>query len=81
MSSTTELRTSPPACATSPAANWWITSVSYTHLASWRDKVAAQKWRQAGSEATRHRLVRVIRDYGMFDRREAPQFYPDAARK
>ena len=43
-------------------------------LASWRDKVAAQKWRQAGSEATRHRLVRVIRDYGMFDRREAPQF-------
>jgi hypothetical protein len=20
----------------------------------------------------------VVRDYGMFDRREAPQFYPDA---
>jgi hypothetical protein len=27
----------------------------------------------------RHRQVRVIRDYGMFDRREAPQFYPDVA--
>ena len=27
----------------------------------------------------RVRVVRVIRDYGMFDRREAPQYYPDAA--
>ena len=25
----------------------------------------------------RHRQVRIIRDYGMFERREAPQFYPD----
>jgi heme-degrading monooxygenase HmoA len=50
-------------------------------LASWRDKAAAQKWRPTGSDRIRHRLVRVIRDYGMFDRREAPQFYPDAARK
>jgi heme-degrading monooxygenase HmoA len=49
-------------------------------LASWRDKVTAQKWRPAGSDGVRHRLVRVIRDYGMFDRREAPQFYPDATR-
>jgi hypothetical protein len=22
--------------------------------------------------------VRIVRDYGMFDRREAPQYYPDA---
>jgi heme-degrading monooxygenase HmoA len=49
-------------------------------LASWRDKAAAEKWRPAGSDDIRHRLVRVVRDYGMFDRREAPQFYPDAAR-
>jgi heme-degrading monooxygenase HmoA len=26
----------------------------------------------------RLRHVRVVRDYGMFDRREAPQYYPDA---
>jgi len=26
----------------------------------------------------RLREVRVVRDYGMFDRREAPQYYPDA---
>jgi len=28
----------------------------------------------------RHRGVRIIRDYGMLDRREAPQFYPAVAR-
>ncbi len=24
--------------------------------------------------------IRVVRDYGMFDRREAPQYYPDITR-
>ncbi len=49
-------------------------------LASWRDATAAGAWapgRLAGVD-TRHRQVRVIRDYGMFDRREAPQYYPPA---
>jgi heme-degrading monooxygenase HmoA len=49
-------------------------------LASWLNKLAASGWTPApldnGSDV-RHRLVRVIRDYGMFDRREAPQFYPE----
>ena len=31
-------------------------------------------------EGARLRHVRVIRDYGMFDRREAPQYYPAAER-
>jgi heme-degrading monooxygenase HmoA len=51
-------------------------------LVSWRDQVAA-----AGFEGTislpdgaRVRRVRVVRDYGMFDRREAPQYYPDVSR-
>ena len=26
----------------------------------------------------RLRCVRIVRDYGMHDRREAPQYYPDA---
>jgi hypothetical protein len=26
------------------------------------------------------RTVRIVRDYGMFDRREAPQYYPEVAR-
>jgi hypothetical protein len=30
-------------------------------------------------EGTRLRRVRIARDYGMFDRREAPQYYPEAA--
>lgn len=33
-----------------------------------------------GDAVTRRREVRIIRDYGMFDRREAPQYYPVAAR-
>jgi heme-degrading monooxygenase HmoA len=52
-------------------------------LASWQDANAAAAWRPAGIPATksvRHRQVRVIRDYGMFERREAPQFYPDVQR-
>ena len=30
------------------------------------------------NDGARLRRVRIVRDYGMFDRREAPQFYPDA---
>jgi len=46
-------------------------------LVSWRDAAAAEAWQPPGET---HRRVRVIRDYGMADRREAPQFYPDVAR-
>jgi heme-degrading monooxygenase HmoA len=49
-------------------------------LVSWRDRAAAESFEAAVSlgEGARLRRVRVVRDYGMFDRREAPQFYPDA---
>ena len=33
----------------------------------------------AGVKALRHRIVRIVRDYGMRDRREAPQYYPEPA--
>ncbi len=49
-------------------------------LASWRNADAAQGWtpsRPDPVKSLRHRQVRVIRDYGMFERREAPQFYPE----
>ena len=51
-------------------------------LASWRDAAAAGAWRpRAGGQADlRHRTVRVVRDYGMFDRREAPQYYAEVKR-
>jgi len=52
-------------------------------LGSWRDSVAAGAWRPVAFEGVgevRHRQVRVVRDYGMFERREAPQFYPEVER-
>ncbi|WP_158902617.1 antibiotic biosynthesis monooxygenase [Burkholderia sp. L27(2015)] len=49
-------------------------------LMSWRDQGAAAAFEASAHlpEGARLRRVRVIRDYGMFDRREAPQYYPDA---
>ena len=49
---------------------------------SWRDHAAAEAFESKVSlqEGKRLRRVRVVRDYGMFDRREAPQYYPDAKR-
>jgi heme-degrading monooxygenase HmoA len=52
-------------------------------LASWCQSEAAERWRPRASNAIqslRNRQVRVIRDYGMFDRREAPQFYEEVRR-
>ena len=49
-------------------------------LGFWRDAAAAGTWvptRPEAAGALRHRRVRIIRNYGMFDRREAPQFFPD----
>jgi heme-degrading monooxygenase HmoA len=49
-------------------------------LASWRDAAAATAWipaQPAGAAPLHHRQVRIIRDYGMFERREAPQFYAE----
>jgi len=51
-------------------------------LASWRDQAAAEAFGAAAArpEGARLRRIRVVRDYGMFDRREAPQYYPDVSR-
>jgi heme-degrading monooxygenase HmoA len=49
-------------------------------LGLWPDLTAARGFspsRPEGGASMRHRCVRIIRAYGMFDRREAPQFYPD----
>jgi heme-degrading monooxygenase HmoA len=48
-------------------------------LLSWRDRAAAEAFEEAGPppQGARLRRVRVVRDYGMFDRREAPQYYPE----
>jgi heme-degrading monooxygenase HmoA len=49
-------------------------------LTSWCDAKAAEGFSPktpTGAKSLRHRSVRIIRDYGMFERREAPQFYPE----
>ena len=51
-------------------------------LGSWSSADAAGAWvpQLPPNGELRHRRVRVVRDYGMFDRREAPQFYPEVRR-
>ena len=49
-------------------------------LVGWRDIEAAKAWSPEkidGIQALRQRSIRIVREYGRFDRREAPQFYPD----
>jgi heme-degrading monooxygenase HmoA len=52
-------------------------------LLSWRNAAAAEAFAKAAKlpDDARLRIVRVVRDYGMFDRREAPQYYPEVERK
>ena len=51
-------------------------------LLSWRDAAAAEAGEREAAipGGARRRRVRIIRDYGMFDRREAPQYYTEVAR-
>jgi heme-degrading monooxygenase HmoA len=50
-------------------------------LISWRDPKSAETFekRSALPATLRTRQVRIIRDYGMHDRREAPQYYPEVS--
>ena len=44
----------------------------------WQTKAKAEAFVRANGSSPDRRLrqVRIVRDYGMFDRREAPQYYP-----
>jgi heme-degrading monooxygenase HmoA len=48
-------------------------------MLTWHDAEAAQAFEQTQvlRDGARLRRVRIVRDYGMFDRREAPQYYPE----
>ena len=49
-------------------------------LVSWKNAKAAGGWTPVNTgrfQTLWHRTIRIVRDYGMFDRREAPQFYPE----
>ena len=51
-------------------------------LMSWKTKANAEAFEKFAKFPPDGRLrhVRVVRDYGMFDRREAPQYYPSVER-
>jgi heme-degrading monooxygenase HmoA len=62
----------------------WFTSITEEGkrvlLVSWNDDQAARAFVPKGpgpGGTLRHREARIIRDYGMRDRREAPQYFPD----
>jgi hypothetical protein len=49
-------------------------------LINWRDAASARQFEESLKlpDDVRCRRVRIVRDYGMYDRREAPQYFPDA---
>ena len=62
-------------------------------LSFWRDEAALIRWREHGEHRAaqkrgrggifkdyRLRIASVVRDYGMFERAQAPQKYPDVKR-
>jgi len=52
-------------------------------LTSWGTAEDCARWAPsafAGGAALRHRVVRNVRDYGLFEREEAPQYYPKVDR-
>ncbi len=50
-------------------------------LCAWKDQASAIEFAKSAMvpDGSRIRGARIVRDYAMFDRREAPQYYPDAA--
>ena len=60
-----------------------LTSGDLILLMSWRTRGDAEAFEDTVGlpEGARLRRVRIVRDYGMFDRREAPQYYPDVTRQ
>jgi heme-degrading monooxygenase HmoA len=52
-------------------------------MMAWKSKEDADAFARSARlpPGGRIRQVRIVRDYGMFDRREAPQYYPDAERR
>jgi hypothetical protein len=49
----------------------------------WKRKADADAFAKSVMLPPRGRLrhIRIVRDYGMFDRREAPQYYPPVKRE
>jgi heme-degrading monooxygenase HmoA len=59
-----------------------LTPGDFILLTSWRTTADAEAFENTVKLPAGARLqrVRIVRDYGMYDRREAPQYYPEVAR-
>jgi len=73
-----------------PRAGGLVTWEVFDAVLTPGDAILMMVWKSKGDAAAlagsaklppggRLRHVRVVRDYGMFDRREAPQYYPEAS--
>jgi heme-degrading monooxygenase HmoA len=60
-----------------------ITPGEVIAVVTWRDHAAAEAFLgdAATPDVSRLRNIRIVREYGMFDRREAPQFFKEAQPK
>ncbi|PLQ00019.1 antibiotic biosynthesis monooxygenase [Cupriavidus pauculus] len=52
-------------------------------VATWRDESAALAYEMSARvpNDVRQRTIRIVREYGMFDRREAPQYFDEVRRE
>ena len=52
-------------------------------VVTWRDHAAVEAFERDATMADGSRLrnIRIVREYGMFDRREAPQYFEEVQRK
>jgi heme-degrading monooxygenase HmoA len=52
-------------------------------VVTWQDQAAVEAFERAAQTADglRRRSIRIVREYGMFDRREAPQYFEEVQRK
>jgi heme-degrading monooxygenase HmoA len=52
-------------------------------VVTWKDQAAAEAFARNATlpDGVRLRHVRIVREYGMFDRREAPQYFDEKQRK
>jgi heme-degrading monooxygenase HmoA len=60
-----------------------LTPGDLTLMLVWKDRAALDDFDSTKKLPETHRIrhVRIIRDYGMYDRREAPQYYPEIEKK
>jgi len=52
-------------------------------VVTWQDQAAVEAFERAAqmADGLRRRSIRIVREYGMFDRREAPQYFEEAQRR